>query len=62
MLVLFRQIMEFLNKDKRLEIPRDCPLPVRDIMKRCWLKELEDRPTFEQIQRAIDEFIRQNPV
>lgn len=52
--------MDFLNSNRRLEIPRDCPPIVGDIMRRCWLKNQDERPTFAQIQYIIDEFMRQN--
>ena len=36
-----------------MDCPRGCPVEVQDLMKCCWLYELEDRPTFPEIVQEL---------
>ena len=52
-----------LNKLKegyRLSRPKHCPLAVFMLLLRCWHKESKERPNFEQIEIALNNFLR-NP-
>src|SRR5690606_17225801 len=38
---------------RRLEIPADCPNGLKRIMRRCWRKNPEERPDFEEIRKEL---------
>ena len=42
-----------VNEGHRMDCPRGCPVEVHDLMKRCWLYEPEDRPTFPEIVQEL---------
>ncbi len=37
----------------RLDIPKNCPPQLADLLVQCWSLEPEDRPTFEQIYQEL---------
>ncbi|KNC76725.1 TK protein kinase [Sphaeroforma arctica JP610] len=43
------QLVEYLKEDKRLLQPNECPLDAYEIMIRCWRRNHEDRPDFEDL-------------
>jgi serine/threonine protein kinase len=36
-------VLEYLNRENRLQVPRDCPLVVWDLMTKCWKSERMER-------------------
>jgi serine/threonine protein kinase len=46
-------------KGYRMEAPEDCP--VYNIMKRCWEKEADRRPTFKELMTMINQLLQQYP-
>ena len=34
---------------------KDCPGPLLDLMKRCWARSPQDRPTFGEIIREMEQ-------
>nr|BAG55512.1 protein tyrosine kinase HTK16 [Hartaetosiga gracilis] len=53
-----QQIVETLQKGKRLGIPKDCPPQVGQIMKSCWMENYEERPTFASLLRKFTKLLR----
>jgi serine/threonine protein kinase len=43
-----------LNKNQRPEIPRWCPPSFQALIRTCWKKDPDERPTFPQILAALD--------
>ena len=46
-------LIHFLRDGQRLEKPALSPELVGDLMARCWEKEPGDRPTFNELERAL---------
>lgn len=40
----------------RMPIPPDCPEPIYDMMKKCWHKDDQNRPTFEFLHNFFDDY------
>eukprot|EP00055_Hartaetosiga_balthica_P003202 m.6891 g.6891 ORF g.6891 m.6891 type:complete len:707 (-) comp2670_c0_seq1:381-2501(-) len=52
------QIVEFLQKGRRLKIPKECPPQIGQIMKSCWMENYEERPTFAALLRKFTKLLR----
>lgn len=39
-----------VQKGLRPTIPADCPAPLADVMRRCWARNPNDRPSFESLK------------
>ena len=50
------QVMEALQKDYRMPCPQGCPDKLHNIMMDCWQENPVSRPTFETLQRQLEEF------
>ena len=47
------QLLDFLSDGHRMEQPQNCPLEIYTIMRDCWLKEPDQRPTFTHFSERI---------
>ncbi|XP_067935788.1 uncharacterized protein [Watersipora subatra] len=54
------EIKGYLNMGHRLARPEVCPEQMYELMCACWIVEPEDRPTFAQICRALENFLNAN--
>ncbi|OQR80376.1 tyrosine-protein kinase Btk29A-like, partial [Tropilaelaps mercedesae] len=48
------EVVEFVQRGQRLERPRTCPRDVYNVMKLCWEKYPENRPTFRGVKAQLD--------
>ena len=48
-LVIVRQVIKYIEEDKRLEQPENCPDLVYKEMCKCWTKDPKQRPTFRDL-------------
>ena len=46
-------VLPFVQSGGRLPRPALCPLPVYDMMARCWAADAADRPTLQQIAPVL---------
>ncbi|XP_003741153.1 tyrosine-protein kinase Btk29A [Galendromus occidentalis] len=51
------EVVDHVQRGQRLERPRVCPRNVYSIMKACWEKFPEDRPTFRGIKSQLDRLV-----
>lgn len=47
------EILDMLQNGKRLQKPENCPEFVYDIMRSCWQKNPDDRPTFKDLVETL---------
>ena len=47
------QLLDFLSDGHRMEQPHNCPLDMYTIMRDCWEKNPDIRPTFTQLSERI---------
>lgn len=47
-----KEVLDFLEEDKRLGCPDGCPEDVYAMMQRCWLYEPTQRPTFKDLHNC----------
>lgn len=47
--IILLQVIQFIEANKRLGIPEDCPEKIKMIIQQCWLYQPERRPTFKQL-------------
>lgn len=47
-------ISDVMYKDLRLEIPKDCPRSLANVMKRCWDEEPSKRPEMEEVVTMLE--------
>ena len=50
------QVLEALKTGYRMPCPKDCPEPLYEIMTECWRHDAASRPTFETLQRRLEDF------
>lgn len=43
------QAIKLIEEGKRLEQPNKCPDRIYEIMKRCWMYDKENRPSFNEL-------------
>ncbi|XP_059179281.1 tyrosine-protein kinase TXK-like [Physella acuta] len=49
------EVLKYVAEEgKRLEMPRAAPVPVFEVMKRCWATNAYDRPTFTQLRSNLE--------
>ncbi|XP_022669194.1 tyrosine-protein kinase Btk29A-like isoform X1 [Varroa destructor] len=48
------EVVEFVQRGQRLDRPRTCPRDVYNVMKLCWEKYPEGRPTFRGVKAQLD--------
>jgi serine/threonine protein kinase len=48
-------------KGYRMDSPEDCPAEVYNIMKCCWEKEADRRPTFKELMTMINQLLQKYP-
>ncbi|XP_062504039.1 tyrosine-protein kinase receptor UFO-like [Corticium candelabrum] len=52
-----QDVIPYLKRGNRLHKPDECPFEIYEIMKRCWIMNAEERPTFTNLVRDIEEFL-----
>jgi hypothetical protein len=45
----------------RMNTPENCPVEMYDIMKRCWEKEADQRPTFKELMTMLNQLVQKYP-
>ena len=53
-------LISFLRDGKRLEKAAFSPDLIDDLMARCWEMEPSDRPTFDELERALGNMLEEN--
>jgi hypothetical protein len=48
-------------KGYRMDSPEGCSVEVYDIMKRCWEKEVDQRPNFKELMVMINQLLQKYP-
>lgn len=51
-----REVLEQVERGYRMNKPRNCPDSMYDIMKKCWDKVSQNRPTFEYLYNFFDDY------
>jgi len=49
----FKQMIRFLQNNGRLERPSLMPIPVSDLMMKCWENDPKERPDFSQLKTEL---------
>jgi len=47
------QVLQFIERNGRLDRPQLCPADIFDLMRRCWSFASVDRPTFSSIHSEL---------
>ena len=50
------EVLNFVKNRRTMEIPRNCPEIIATLMQDCWAYEPEDRPSFVDICKRLQEF------
>ncbi len=50
------EVLAQVERGYRMPIPVGCPEPLYQIMLRCWLKNPEERPTFEYLEATLEDY------
>lgn len=51
--IILLQVIQFIEANKRLSIPEDCPEKIKIIIQQCWLYQPERRPTFKYLYNSF---------
>ncbi|XP_059714907.1 tyrosine-protein kinase Yes [Haemorhous mexicanus] len=51
-----REVLEQVERGYRMPCPQGCPESLHELMKLCWKKEPDERPTFEYIQSFLEDY------
>uniref|UniRef100_W5MYR5 Tyrosine-protein kinase n=1 Tax=Lepisosteus oculatus TaxID=7918 RepID=W5MYR5_LEPOC len=51
-----REVLEQVERGYRMPCPQGCPESLHEMMKLCWKKEPDERPTFEYIQSFLEDY------
>uniref|UniRef100_A0A8D3BYU1 Tyrosine-protein kinase n=1 Tax=Scophthalmus maximus TaxID=52904 RepID=A0A8D3BYU1_SCOMX len=51
-----REVLEQVERGYRMPCPQGCPESLHDMMRHCWKKEPDERPTFEYIQSFLEDY------
>ena len=54
------EVLEKLQTGYRMPRPNDCPLQLYKIMRECWRTDADSRPTFESLQRRMEDLFVEN--
>ena len=49
------QVREGVCRDLRLPLPEKCPLHVYELMKKCWIVDKNERPSFQELVSEMSE-------
>ncbi|XP_067941219.1 tyrosine-protein kinase ABL1-like isoform X3 [Watersipora subatra] len=56
------EVYHLLDKGYRMERPEGCPIDVYHLMRRCWMWEPKDRPTFRDARHMLDNMFSDSSV
>ena len=48
------EVYHLLEKGYRMDRPDGCPIDVYHLMRRCWMWDPKDRPTFKEARHMLD--------
>ncbi len=48
-------IVKFLQEKKTMQVPKDCPLLIVNLITKCWEYEGTQRPSFQEIVETLKE-------
>ncbi|XP_077086216.1 tyrosine-protein kinase yes [Siphateles boraxobius] len=51
-----REVLEQVDRGYRMPCPQGCPESLHEMMRLCWKKEPDERPTFEYIQSFLEDY------
>lgn len=51
-----REVLEQVERGYRMPCPQACPESLHEMMKLCWKKEPDERPTFEYLQSFLEDY------
>uniref|UniRef100_A0A8D3BK37 Tyrosine-protein kinase n=1 Tax=Scophthalmus maximus TaxID=52904 RepID=A0A8D3BK37_SCOMX len=51
-----REVLEQVERGYRMPCPQGCPESLHEMMKLCWKKEPDERPTFEYLQSFLEDY------
>ncbi|XP_074549397.1 tyrosine-protein kinase yes-like [Halichoeres trimaculatus] len=51
-----REVLEQVERGYRMPCPQGCPESLHEMMKLCWKKEADERPTFEYLQSFLEDY------
>uniref|UniRef100_A0A665WV94 Tyrosine-protein kinase n=1 Tax=Echeneis naucrates TaxID=173247 RepID=A0A665WV94_ECHNA len=51
-----REVLEQVERGYRMPCPQGCPESLHEMMKHCWKKEPDERPTFEYLQSFLEDY------
>ncbi|XP_078072201.1 tyrosine-protein kinase Yes isoform X1 [Mustelus asterias] len=51
-----REVLEQVERGYRMPCPHGCPESLHELMKQCWKKDPDERPTFEYIQSFLEDY------
>ena len=50
------EVLKSFQTGYRMPCPKDCPIPLYEIMRECWRDDAASRPTFETLQKRMEGF------
>ncbi|CAG10212.1 unnamed protein product, partial [Tetraodon nigroviridis] len=51
-----REVLEQVERGYRMPCPQGCPESLHEMMKLCWKKDPDERPTFEYLQSFLEDY------
>uniref|UniRef100_A0A8C5H6P9 Tyrosine-protein kinase Yes n=1 Tax=Gouania willdenowi TaxID=441366 RepID=A0A8C5H6P9_GOUWI len=51
-----REVLEQVERGYRMPCPQGCPESLHEMMRHCWKREPDERPTFEYIQSFLEDY------
>ncbi|KAK5878068.1 hypothetical protein CesoFtcFv8_025513 [Champsocephalus esox] len=51
-----REVLEQVERGYRMPCPQGCPESLHEMMKHCWKKDPDERPTFEYLQSFLEDY------
>lgn len=51
-----REVLEQVERGYRMPCPQGCPESLHEMMRLCWKKDPDERPTFEYIQSFLEDY------
>lgn len=51
-----REVLEQVERGYRMPCPQGCPESLHEMMRLCWKKEADERPTFEYLQSFLEDY------